>query len=185
MVLTVASAVPFFAVGRTIQRRDVSPEARQARTAFATWWYGLDALTAVGVLLALPGFPLDLRLFLGLTVLLLGVLCAALAGLVHYLVFLYTSRRGALPYIAAGYGAVFLLILELVREDGPVGLKSTRFGPQISYAHEVMGGPLYLTVIVLFLVPPIVAALAYLSLYWKVREPVLKRRILLVSVSIA
>lgn len=184
LLLTFASAVLFLVVGRTVQRRPASPEARQARGAFALWWYGLGGLTVVGLLLSLPA-RLDLTVYLVFTVLLLGVLCAALAGLVHYLIFLYTSKHQALGYVSAGYGVIFLLFLELIRESGPSGVRAGRFGPQVTYAHQVTSGPLYLAVVILLLVPPIAAALAYLSLYWKVREPVLKRRILIVSTSIA
>ena len=184
LVLSFASAILFLVVGRTVQMRPASPEARHARGAFALWWYGLGGLTVVGLLLALPA-RIDLTLYLVFTVLLVGVLCAALAGLVHYLIFLYTSKRQALAWVSAGYGGLFLLFLEFIRESGPSGVHAGRFGPQVTYAHQVTSGPLYVAVIVLLLVPPVAAALAYLSLYWRVREPVLKRRILIVSTSIA
>jgi hypothetical protein len=176
--------VLFGFVGRTIQQRHVSAQARSAQLAFVAWWYGLAAVSAVGTVLALPGFPLDLTLFLILTVVLLAVLCAALAGLLHYLVFLYTNRN-LLPALAAGYVALFALLIAFILMNHPDGLERTAQGPQLHYATPIGSGPLYVLVIVLFLVPPIAASLAYLSLYWKADDRMLKRRILLVSLSIA
>jgi hypothetical protein len=184
VLLSAAGAVLFFVVGRTIHRRHVSPEARSAQLAFVTWWYGLGAVSAVGTVLALPGFPRDLLLFLGLTIVLLAVLCAALAGLLHYLVFLYTNRN-MLAALAAGYAVLFALLLAFVFGNHPDGVESTPQGPQLHYATPITTGPLYILVVVLFIVPPIVASLAYLSLYWKADDAMLKRRILLVSLSIA
>lgn len=184
VALSAAGAVLFFVVGRTIQKRHVSAEARSAQTAFVTWWYGLGAVSAVGTVLALPGFPRDLTLFLVLTVILLAVLCAALAGLLHYLVFLYTNRN-LLAALALGYVVLFGLLVAFIFASHPDGVETTAQGPQLHYATPVDQGPLYWLVVILFIVPPIVASLAYLSLYWKADDPMLKRRILLVSLSIA
>jgi small-conductance mechanosensitive channel len=184
VVLSAVGAVLFFVVGRTIQRRHVSAGARSAQSAFVLWWYGLGAVSVVGTVLALPGFPLHLMLFLVLTVLLLGVLCAALAGLLHYLVFLYTNRN-LLAALATGYVAFFALLVAFVLNNHPDGLEQTPQGPQLHYATPITTGPLYLLVLALFILPPLAASLAYLSLYWKTDDRLLKRRILLVSMSIA
>src|SRR5688500_15030852 len=121
VVLSAASAALFVLVGRTVQQRDVSRDARSAQAAFVLWWYGLAAVTVVGAVQALPGFPLDLELFLVMTVVLLFVLCAALGGLMHYLVFLYTSRNNFLPYLVVGYLAYFVVLLVYIMESGPTG----------------------------------------------------------------
>jgi hypothetical protein len=184
VVLSAAGAVLFFVVGRTIQKRHVSAEARSAQVAFVAWWYGLGAVSAMGTALALPGIPHDLTLFLVLTVILLAVLCAALAGLLHYLVFLYTNRN-LLGALAIGYVLLFALLVVFIFASHPDSVQSTSQGPQLHYSTPVNQGPLYWGVVVLFIVPPIVASLAYLSLYWKADDPMLKRRILLVSLSIA
>lgn len=183
-LLSAAGAILFVVVGRTIQRRHVSPAARSAQMAFVSWWYGLAAVSAVGTVLALPGFPRDLTLFLLLTVVLLAVLCAALAGLLHYLVFLYTNRN-LLPALATGYVALFALLIAFILMGQPDGFEETPRGVALHYANPVDSGPLYILVVVLFIVPPVAASLAYLSLYWKTPDPMLKRRILLVSLSIA
>ena len=52
------------------------------------------------------------------------------------------------------------------------------------YADPIESGPVYWAAILLLILPPFLAAGGYLSLYWKVDQPVQKRRILLVSLSI-
>lgn len=184
LALSVASAALFALVGRTMQRRRVSPEGRSAQLGFVAWWYGIAGVSIVGAAMAFPGFPLDVGLFLVVAFLLIGVLCAALAGLLHYLVFLYTSRN-ALGAIVAAYVAFFVLLIVFIGLNEPTGLQETRWGPELDYANPIDGGPLYWTVVLALIAPPVVAALAYFTLYWKARDPVLKRRILLVSLSIA
>lgn len=183
-LLSAASAALFFLVGRTVQRRQVSAESRSANAGFVTWWYGIAALTVVGALQALPGFPLDLRLFLVLTVVLVFVLCAALVGLIHYLIFLYTSRRNVLAYLVVGYIAFFVVFLAFIWQSHPIGVDAERWGPAIEYERTIDSGPLYVALIAGLLGPPLVAAAAYLRLYRVVGDPMLKRRILLVSLSI-
>lgn len=184
LLLSLASAVLFFVVGHTIQRRHVSRDARSAQLAFVTWWYGIGAVSVAGAIMALPWFPLDLELVLAMTGIFLLVICVALGGLIHYLVFLYTSRRNLLPYIIVGYTLFFALLVVYIAQSGPNGIESTRWGPELQYESMVNSGPLYWTVLLLMLGPPILSAGAYLSLYRLTEDPVLKRRILLVSLSI-
>lgn len=183
-LLSAGSAALFALVGRAVQRRPVSAESRSANVGFVTWWYGIAALTVVGAVQTLPGFPLDLRLFLVLTVLLVFVLCAALVGLIHYLVFLYTSRRNILTYLVVGYLAYFAVFLAFLWQSHPIGVEAERWGPTIEYERTIDSGPLYIAVIAGLLGPPLIAAAAYLRLYRVVDDRMLKRRILLVSLSI-
>lgn len=184
MALSVASAALFALVGRTMLRRQVSPEGRSAQLGFVAWWYGIAGVTLVGAAMAFPGFPLDVSLFLLVVLALIAALCAGLAGLLHYLVFLYTSRN-LLGAILLGYALVFALLVAFIGLNEPTGLRQTRWGPELDYANPIESGPLYWTVVLALIAPPVVAALAYFTLYWKARDRVLKRRILLVSLSIA
>src|SRR5688572_8949774 len=167
MVLSAASAALFLKVGRTVQRRQVSPDARSAHGAFVVWWYALAAVSVAGLVLSLPGLPLDLGLYLAVMVVLLGVLCVALGALMHYLVFLYTSRRGALPYLVAGYALYFVGLVYYILRSQPTGLERGRWGVELEFADSAQGGALYWAVVLLLVVPPLLSALAYLSLYWK------------------
>src|SRR5688572_20175973 len=97
--LSLLSALGFTLVGRTIQKRDVSPQMSIGQNAFVLWWYSLAAVTLAGTLAGLPVFH-DIEAFLTLTVMLLLILCVGLCGLLFYLVFLFTARRSLLVPMA-------------------------------------------------------------------------------------
>jgi hypothetical protein len=179
-----ASAVLFGLVARTVHRRPVSPQAKGARNAFVFWWGCLSFLSVAGAILVLPFVPSDVPLFLEATIAILFLLCVGLAGLLYYLVFIYTSRRGAWKPIAAGYLLLFGMLMFLVLRTGPFHVEETGWGRQLKGATELEGTPLSWAVVILFIVPPLVAAGAYLSLYRKVDDAGQKRRILLVGLSI-
>lgn len=180
----VASAAVFALVARTVHRRPVSAEARAARNAFVTWWACLAGVEVVAAILLLPGVPRDVPLFLEATVALLLVLCAGLCGLQYYLVYLYTNSRRSLVPLMVGYGLLSLLLLALVFSNGPYHIEESAWGPQLQSATPPHLSLLSVLVTLLFIGPTIWAAAAYLSLYRKVSDPVQKRRILLVGMSI-
>lgn len=181
--LSLLSAFGFFLVGRTIQKRDVSRPMRIGQDAFVVWWYSLAIATLVGTLSWLPVFH-DLEAFLTLTILTLLVLCVGLWGLLFYLVFLFTARRSLLVPMAIGYAALFVFFVWFILSGQPTGIESTEWGPRLVYAEPIEGGPLALLAIALLVGPQVLASLGYLSLYWKTDDPLLRRRILLVSLSI-
>jgi hypothetical protein len=181
-ILSILSAVGFTLVGRSIQKRDVSARMRIGQDAFVVWWYALaftTVLGAVGNLLALSFGP-----YLLLTVLALFVLCVGLCGLLFYLVFLFTERRGLLLPMIVGYAGFFIFLLWFILAGQPDGLERTAWGTTLHYADPIDHGPAFVAAIVLLLGPQVTASIGYLSLYWKVDDPMLRRRILLVSLSI-
>lgn len=180
--LTFLSAAGFALVGRTIQKRDVTPEMRVGQTAFVAWWYSLALVTLVGAAANLVA--LSLTAFLTVTVLLLLILCVGLCGLLFYLVFLFTERRGLLVPMAIGYAGFFLFLAWFIFAGEPVGVEHTDWGSRIEYADPIDGGPVFVAAILLLIGPQLLGALGYLSLYWKVDDPQMRRRILLVSLSI-
>ncbi|MEA3203855.1 MAG: hypothetical protein QOI63_1535 [Thermoplasmata archaeon] len=184
LVFSLASAAVFGLVARTVHRRPVSPEARAARNAFVTWWACLSFLSLVGALLLMPFVPLDVPLFLEATIGILLILCAGLWGLQFYLVYLYTNSRRSMIPLALGYLALFGLLLFVTLKTAPFHVEATKWGPMLKGATDLQGTPIYWAVILLFLVPTLVAAGAYLSLYGKTNDPTQRRRILLVGMSI-
>lgn len=183
MTLSVLSAVGFLLVGRTIQRREVSPRMRIGQAAFVVWWYSLALVTVGGLLANLPVLH-GLEAFLTLTVLLLLVLNIGLCGLLFYLVFLFTERRSLLVPMAVGYAGFFLFLAWFILAGQPTGIETTQWGPKLIYAEPIDDGPLAYLALALLIGPQVIASLAYLSLYWKTDDPLLRRRILLVSLSI-
>lgn len=183
--LSLLSALGFLLVGRTIQKRDVSRSMRVGQDAFVVWWYALAAATLLGAATNLPFFG-DLEAFLTLTILTLLVLSIGLCGLLFYLVFLFTEKRSLLVPMAIGYAGFFLFLTWFILAPQPIGVESTDWGRELVYADEEPygAGPLVWLAITLLIGPQLIAALGYLSLYWKVDDPLLRRRILLVSLSI-
>jgi hypothetical protein len=183
--LSIVSAVGFLLVGRTIQKRDVSRSMRIGQDAFVVWWYALAATTLLGTAGRLPWFD-DLDAFLTLTIVTLLVLSIGLCGLLFYLVFLFTEKRSLLLPMAIGYAGFFLFLAWFILAPQPVGVESHAWGRELVYADEDYhrSGPIVGIAIALLLGPQLVASLGYLSLYWKVDDPLLRRRILLVSLSI-
>ena len=183
MTLSLLSAIGFALVGRTIQKREVSPQMSIGQDAFVVWWYSLAAVTLVGAFAGLPVFH-DLEAFLTLTVILLLILCVGLCGLLFYLVFLFTARRSLLVPMAIGYAGFFMFLVWFILAGQPTGIETTEWGPELVYADPIDEGPAMWVAIALLIGPQVVASLGYLSLYWKTDDPLLRRRILLVSLSI-
>lgn len=183
LLLSILSAFGFLLVGRTIQKRDVSRSMRVGQDAFVVWWYALAATTLLGAAANLPLFG-DLEAYLTLTILTLLVLCVGLCGLLFYLVFIFTEKRSLLVPMAIGYAGFFLFLTWFILSADPIGVESTPWGREPVYADPIVEGPTVWLAIALLIGPQLVAAIGYLSLYWKVDDPLLRRRILLVSVSI-
>ena len=181
--LALLSAFGFLLVGRTIQRRDISPKMRIGQDAFVVWWYALALTSLLGVVMGLPLFH-SLQAFLTMTVLALLLLCVGLCGLLFYLVFLFTAKRSLLIPMAIGYAGFFLFLTWWILSGDPTGIEQTPWGPQLEYADPIDQGPIFVIAVLLLVGPQVVASLGYLSLYWKVDDPMLRRRILLVSLSI-
>jgi MFS family permease len=79
---------------------------------------------------------------------------------------------------------VFAFFLFFVLKQVPNGVVADKWGPKLSFEHPITSGPLVWILVALVVVPPIVAAAAYLRLHAKVDDPQQKRRVLLVGWSI-
>jgi hypothetical protein len=180
------SGVVFVLVGHVIHRRPVSRELRPPRNAFVAWWYGLGAYTLAGGLLnlAAPWLEPRIDLYVSLTVLLYLWICVALWGLMYYLMFLFTDSDRLRWPLAVGYLAYFWLLVYYVLHSGPSHLATGDWAVRLQYERPADGGPLVLALLAFGLVPPMLAALGYLSLVFRVEDEVQRKRILLVSLSI-
>lgn len=184
IALSLASATLFLLVGRAVYRRPVSSESVRARNAFVLWWATLGLVTLIGLVLQAPGFPATVAAFLAVTFVTLALLCVGLWGLLFYLLFLFTSRKDLAVPLAIGYVLYFGFLAYFIVAGDPSSVESTKWGQRLEYADPIDSGPVYWAAILLLILPPFLAAGAYLSLYWKVDQPTQKRRILLVSLSI-
>ena len=175
-------------VGIRLAGRPVSAGARAAHRAFVAWWIGLAAVSVVGAVatLAAAAGVTDLAFHLTLTHVLFVGLFASLGALLYYLLYVYTGRPGWTLPLTAAYGAMYGLTAYIVRHFQPQSVRIGRWRAEIVYAAQPDRlDPLVLTWMALLVVPPVVAALAYATLWFRVREPAKRWRIGLVSGSIS
>lgn len=184
-LLALAAACVYAYVGARLGQRPVSADARLAAQAFSVWWMGLAAITAVGGLQSLAGYvdTTDLAVFTTLSYVNLLVISAALWGLLYYLVYLFTGSRRALGPITAFYAATYVGLVYMVTYNDPIGVTVGRWGTTIQYANP-LSSTLTGIVVFLILLPPMIGAIAYGTLYFRVKERTTRYRIALVSASI-
>ena len=164
--------------------RPVSESTKLTSLQFAIFWGGLAAASGLGGILSLVAVFQLPPLTLVISFLTLDVLAAlaALWGLVCYLVFLYTGKRYLVP-LTLLYVVEFGLLLYYYSASGASGVSVTLGSVNPTYSTPVGGAFLIIPVIVL-IVPEFVAAFAYLSLYFRTKDPTGRYRIAMVSLSI-
>ena len=183
--LQLVSAAVFGYVGWRIAGRPVTGHARLASDLFAAWWYALALSTLIGASVtgAAAYGHLALEYLVATTYLNLFLICVALWGLLYYLIFLYTGRKGAIVPLTVGYIAYYILLAWFVASHHPVGVVVNVYSATIDYAVKPEG-PFVNTLLVLLVAPQIIGAIAYLLLYWQVETRSQRYRILLVSWSL-
>ncbi|MFO1534188.1 MAG: hypothetical protein ABR586_00835 [Thermoplasmatota archaeon] len=189
--LAVASTIVYAAVGYQVGRRPVSPQGQLAQRMFQAWWYGLAGLSVFTPLVAiLSMLGLDtFDVMLVLVQALLIVIFAAIAGLVYYLLYLYTGKRWVLGAVAA-YFLVMIVWLEYllmaahisgwgVPPDGGAKTFLDASGQRIQ-TNPLQG----LLFGLLVAVPPLVSAAAFFLLYFRLDGREQKYRIAMVSAAL-
>ncbi|MES2155064.1 MAG: hypothetical protein V4510_08010 [bacterium] len=191
IVLAVASAIVYIAVGVQVGRRPASPDAQLAKRMFQAWWYGLAGLSlftpfvAILAQLGLDKYDIMLVLIQALLV----VIFAAIAGLVYYLLYLYTGRNWVLGAVVA-YFLVMLVWLEYilvaahiasygVPPDGGSKTFLDAAGQRIK--SDPLQGILFGLLVA---VPPLLSAVAFFLLFFRVDGREQKYRIAVVSASL-
>ena len=185
-LLSILCAGIYYYVGWVLnQRKPASSDARMAWSFFVVWWYALSATTLSGALLSLLGAlgVVGLPLFITFTLVNLLALCVGLHGLMYYLLYLFTGNSRLLGPLTAFYIGYYILLIYYVQASGPVSVAVERWRAVLVYQNQLRG-PLFIIVLLLLLFPQIVGSLAYFTLYFQVKTPTQKYRILLVSWSI-
>jgi hypothetical protein len=179
------SAAVYAFVGWSLSQRKVSPDAQLAARLFSVWWVGLAATTAAGGMLTLAAAAgiQNLAIHVTITHVNLLAICAALWGLLYYLLYLFTGKRGIFYPLTAFYAVYYVGLIYFVNVSDPIGIEVRRWNVALDYANDITGLPLQLLVAFLVL-PQFFGAAAYLTLYRKVKEPTQKYRIALVGLSI-
>jgi hypothetical protein len=189
-LLIQAASIPLFAlVAYVVGRRQVSAEARGARNGFLLWWAGL-AFLGLFVLAFDPKIGIDLYGYgidfvLVVIYVILGGYFAMIAGLVYYLLYLYTGKRSLKWWVVGFYVLMFVYLVYYLQSLQPtIGVRpdGQRF---LDVADRPSGLDIRSLVLTAgFVLPPIGAAVAYLALFFRVKDRTGKYRILLVSVAI-
>lgn len=186
IIILTTGAFCLYIAAQLGRRQPAESDDRLAWLAFRVWWLAIGLSTALGAVRTLMAlFAVDsLAAYSILTLVLTLVLCAALWGLLYYLVYLYTGNRSWVWPLAGFYGLIFLgLISYLFLVLRPIGVSLDNGAASMQYANDAPD--LYgLIVVLVILLPQLLAALAYLSLYFRLHERTQKYRILLVSLSI-
>lgn len=184
-LLSLLAMATYSYVGWRLKQRRVSAENRLPTQGFALWWFGLSGVQLVQAFNEILGARdlLTLNLLVASTHVAIAFLVASLFGLVYYLFFLFTGqRRGLLP-IALFYVSYYILLVDFITRSQPNGLDVRAWRVTLSYENALVG-PFYQAVVALLLLPPLLSAIAYLSLLPRAREPTQKYRILLVAMAI-
>lgn len=195
IALQALSVLMFGTVAVFIARRPVTQRARGAQRGFVIWWGGLAVIglyalvfnDTYGIVVAEYGLgPL-----LAILYILIGILFLLLGGLMYYLLYLYTGRSGTLWWPTVYYLVLMASVVWLLHGFGGACLVPADGGCQNPDWQEgdpaAIGayderpqwiGPVFGLALV---VPPLVAAVMYFLLYFRVDDPTSKYRILMVS----
>ncbi len=181
-----ASAGIYYFVGRSLSRRRLSSaDAYLAWNLFILWWYALagSSLTS-GALSLLGGLGItDLPIFLTFTQANLLAACAALYGLVYYLLYLFTGNRKILLPLTIFYVLYYLLLTYYFNWSLPLRVEVGRWSADLVYQNQQLGF-FYAFMLILLVCPQIFGSVAYFTLFFRAREITQKYRIVLVSGSI-
>ncbi len=182
-LFSLVSASVYAFVGFRLGRRTAaSSDVLVARGLFTVWWWCLAGSTFVtGVLSLFGSFGVaNLPLFVTATYVNVLLICAALWGLLYYLFYLFTGGRRMLVPLTVFYLVYCGFLVYYITASSPGGVRIGRWSTSLLYSSE-MTGPLFAVAVGLLLAPHILAALAYFTLCFRVRDATLRYRIVLVS----
>lgn len=156
-------AALFLLAGLWVLRTRRAGDRARAFQMFGLFWVGAgvgmatDALLT-GLGLALPALPQGLALPI-LEVKVLATL-AAVAGVVHYLLFIYTGRPVLVQAVALGFVLVITLAEVTIAQSGPLGLETDTWRVWYDF-REPPRGPTFLLTVALAFAPPLLLCAAY------------------------
>jgi hypothetical protein len=183
-LLDVLSLVLYFRVAALV-RREYAGSPGRAREAFATFWYGVGVVNGLQAALELVAVFHDPGVALAFAVwnTRIAVALASFAGLVYYLLYVYTGNRRLFWPTLLFYVLTFLLMQVWLLQSAPVGTDVSHWRVDLRFAHEDHG-PLYKLVVLMFFLPPVVASVAYAFVLRMTRTPLQRYRARLLAWSL-
>lgn len=186
VALAILCAGIYFYMGRVLsRRRQASHDAGLAWSMFVVWWYALAVATLSGAILNLLGALgiVSLPMFTTITIMNLLTTCVALFGLMFYLLYLFTGSKRLISPLALFYFLYYGLLVYYIQTRVPIGIRVDSWRATLEFQNPIRE-PLFLIALLLLVFPQIAGSLAYFMLYFQVKAPTQKYRILLVSWSI-
>lgn len=183
-VLDALSLVLYLWVGRLVLREYPDAPGR-TREAFATFWYGVGLVNGLQAALELvavfrdPGLPLAFAVWNTR----IAVALASFAGLVYYLLYVYTGRRRLFWSTLLFYVATFLAMQVWLMQSVPTATDVSHWRVDLEF-ERTEKSPLYTLVVLMFFVPPLVASVAYAMVVRMAQTPLQRHRVRLMSGSL-
>jgi hypothetical protein len=165
-----------------VLQRPASAHDRLAQRMFALWWSSAAAvilLSASPTILSLFGTP-SIALIVAINYVLAAPLAAGLCGLLYFLLYVYTGRRGAILPLAVAYAAFFAFEVWYFAQFAGRHLETTPW--QVRTVSDVQP-PVLLRAFfgALVALPALVAAVGYGALLRRVHAPEQRYRVLMIS----
>ena len=178
--VSILTGLAYGYVAFKVARRRLSADAHTANLTLALWWGLLGAYLLIqGALTVLAGLDaLTFGAYLASRVIIIPLLCGSVAALIHHMTYLYTGNAPRSAALAAIYIPIAILFAYATFAQP----QELRISPWLISLDD--SSLVYRLVYILVGVPPILACVAYYALLRRVREPVLRFRIRLVSISI-
>ncbi len=175
-----AAAAFAYAAARFLFRGE--GQERRASRAFAAWWAGLAAYTALQGLDDLLGAfgAASLPVFAAVRYATLALICLAFAGLAHYVLYVRTGHGRWASWAWAYYGLLAGAFVAIVASAGPSGVVIQRWRTDVSLGRPV-NVPLFAACLLLAIVPVLAATASYLGLRGRSQDERQRRRILVVG----
>lgn len=183
---SVASALAYGYVGMRLARTPATADDRSALRSFGLWWGGLALLSLLGAMqsiLWLAGFR-EPAIHVAFTYMAVAPLCVTVWGLFYYLAYLFSGSRRIRVWAGLFYGFVYVVFVVLIALSEPIGVSAGTWDVTIEYAAEVPAAAALL-LLALLVLPVLGGAVAYGSLFFRVKEPMQRYRIAVVSLALA
>ncbi len=193
LVLFAVSAVLYAFIGwRLSQKTYADPDSARAWTGFRTWWYGMAAnnvVTFFAILLFVAGVT-NLSLHVAFKILNIVLPSLALWGLLSYLVYVFTGSQRARTVLTVFYVAFAVALVFGIIALQPISVRQEAWSIELNnavVATDLGTGAaiaIFLSFILSIALPPVIAAIGFFMLFFRVKERSQKYRSIMVPAGI-
>ena len=182
--LNLAASIVYGYVGRLIIGRRLEGPAAVASKLFGVWWISLAIVSVLGFIPIIGGVLQigEVAFYLAYLQLVILIIVIAIWALVYYLVFLLTGKSSLFTPIAIYFGLVWVLFIYAIATIHYSAVDFTASGA-VLHPDSQIARPVALALSVTLIAPPLVAALGYFRLFFRVKGATPRYRIGLVSIT--